>query len=481
MRTSLTGLASISFVGGLVGTAFEYLVYLVLARSLGASAVGLFSVGFVVLSLATTVSKLGLDKAARKFVPIYAGDDRALTGVVLVCLGGSFLSGVAASVVLFFGLDLLVAVTGRSVGNTTALFLVAIPFMSVMTVGRAATTGFLRTRDAVLIKNVGQSGSALLFVLIAGYVVGTVESAVVGYAASLALGACLAVWFLYKQGGFSGWRRPALPARTILSYSLPLTVAGTAQYLISWTDVLMLGAFVSADSVGVYQVAYQTSMTLGFALTAVGTIFPSVASDLYSAGERDRLDHTFAALTKWVTYLAVFGYTFFAVYAETVLGLFGPEFASGRVPLLIVGLAITVATAAGPAGFLLMMTDYERVEMGNTLVASVLNVGLNYILIGAYGVFGAAVATGLSLVLLNALRVAESWLLLGVRPRVGRYWKGCLAIAAACGCMYLGTIPALGALPRLVVAGTTSFTVFVTVLSLCGFDAEDEFLLESVA
>lgn len=480
MKDSITGQVSISFVGGVFGKAFEYLVYLVIARSLGAGAVGTFSFGFVFLSLSTTISKLGLDKAARKYVPLHSKDDAKLTGVLIVCLGGTFVAGCVASVVIYLSTDLIVQLTGNSFGQAVLLFLVGIPLMGVMTVGRAATTGFLTTRYAVYIKDFGQSGSALLFVIVAGYVIATVEAAILGYVLSLAIGSLLALFFLARQGGFSGIPRPEFNTKEIFVYSLPLTLAAAAQYLTNWTDILMLGAFVQPDAVGTYQVSYQSAMILGFVLTAVGTIFPSVASDLYSSGDRKKLQIIYSGVTKWVLYLSAFGYLFLIFYAEHILLIFGTEFTTGRPLVLIVGLSILLSTAVGPAGFLLMMTDYERVEMANTFVASIVNILLNFVLIQQYGILGAAIATGFSSVFLNAFRLFETWYFLQMRPEIHRYWKGMAAIGISGTVMYAGSYVPLPNLPLLGVSGALSFCTFVFVLYYLGMDPEDGLLIESI-
>lgn len=477
---SITGQVSISFVGGVFGKLFEYLVYLALARSFGAGAVGAFSFGFVFLSLSTTIAKLGLDKAARKYVPIHSRDDSKLAGVLIVCLGGAFVAGCVASVVIYLSSDLIVRLTDESFGRATFMFLLGVPFMAVMTVGRAATTGFLTTRYAVYIKDFGQSGSALLFVVIAGYVSGTVRGAILGYVLSLTIGSFLALFFLVRQGGFSGISRPEFKTREIFVYSLPLTLAAAAQYLTNWTDILMLGAFVQPDAVGTYQVSYQTAMVLGFVLTAVGMIFPSVASDLYSAGDKQRLQRLYSGITKWVLYISAFGYLFLFFYGERILSIFGPEFTAGRPLLLIIGISIVLSTAVGPAGFLLMMTDYERVEMANTFIASLVNVLLNYLLIQQYGILGAAIATGFSSVLLNAFRLFETWHFLEMRPEIHRYWKGATAIGISGFAMYAGHYVPLPNIPLLGVVGLCSFCIFTVVLYSLGIDSEDRLLIESI-
>lgn len=477
---NLAGLISISFVGGIFGRAFEYLVYIAIARSLGAGALGAFSFGLVLMNISSVVAKLGLDKAARKFVPIYSDNESELTGVLLTCICGGILAGLIASGTIYLGQDVIVRYSSEAYGPVILLFLIGIPLKVTMTVGRAATTGFLTTKYSVYIKDFGQSGTAILLVAVGGFLVGSVEGVVVGYVMSFGFASALALWFLYRQGGFAGVSNPNFRVREVLVFSLPLTLASAAQFLISWTDILMLGVFESAEIVGTYQAAYQTAVILGFLLFAVGTIFPSIVSDLYDAGEISHLHETFSALTKWVTYLSVLGYTFMVIFRETILTIFGTEFVIAETVLIVIGASQVFSSMVGPSGYLLMMTDYERLEMANTVVASVLNVVLNYYFIHMYGLLGAAIATGLSVFFLNAIRLLEIKLVLGIFPNLRRYWKGIIGVTGASVCMYGASLIPISRFILLIPVGMVGLGVFATLMYGLGFDTEDHLLIESV-
>ncbi len=75
--------------------------------------------------------------------------------------------------------------------------------------------------------------------------------------------------------------------------------------------------------------------------------------------------------------------------------------------LLILSALYFIGTWVGPTGALLQMTYGHRVELLNTILFVVANIGLNYILIQYYGILGAAIATFASGLLRNALQVGE--------------------------------------------------------------------------
>ena len=78
------------------------------------------------------------------------------------------------------------------------------------------------------------------------------------------------------------------------------------------------------------------------------------------------------------------------VLGDAILGLFGPGFAGGFAPMVILIGGHCVAVAAGSVGFLLVMTGHQREAAAAMGAVVVLNVVLNALLIPRFGAQGAA-------------------------------------------------------------------------------------------
>ncbi|WP_416840398.1 oligosaccharide flippase family protein [Haloferax sp. DFSO52] len=480
---NLSNLISISFVGGLIGSAFQYLLYLIVGRYLGAEPLGLFTFGIVILNISATISRVGLDKAVKKYIPIYRKKEEwgKLSGLIIISIGFPLVLGSLVSIMLYLNPEIISNLTSESFGSTTSLFLLGIPFMTIMTVGRAATTGFIHSKYAVYIKDVGQSTTAITLVAIAAVLLDSTQAVIIGYVLSIIIAAGLALYYLYTLGVFRGINQVEFEPKMLLTFSIPLTIAAIAQYLVTWTDVLMLGMFRTASEIGTYQAAFQTSMILGFLLIAANSVFPSIASGLYDSGELNRLRNIYAVLTKWVTYFTLLGYIFIVVYPRDILLIFGSEFTGARLILMILSGVFVLSTAVGPAGFLLMMANYERVELLNTIITAVTNVVLNYLLIQQLGVLGAAIATGISLVVLNILRISEVWWIFKIRPKIRNYGKGAVAIAAATPIMFIGHTLSTHFVISMAISGILSLFVFCIVMYLLGPEKEDYLMIQSLS
>jgi O-antigen/teichoic acid export membrane protein len=96
-----------------------------------------------------------------------------------------------------------------------------------------------------------------------------------------------------------------------------------------------------------------------------------------------------------------------------VLKLFGPDFEAGYPTLLVVLAGLVLRSATGPVEYLLNMTGHHRDTVRVYGVCALGNIGLNLLLIPAYGIIGAALAT------YAAMLSANLWLYVLVRRRLG--------------------------------------------------------------
>ena len=482
MRQNVLKLISIAFLGGLVGRGFRYVSEVVIARTLGPDALGLFAFGLVVMTISSVPARVGLDNAAQKFIPQYQNEDPSkLVGTTISCIGIPLVVGSIVSLSFYY---LFPALTGKFIteeyGNIALLFAIGIPLHAGMVVGLSATRGFKETKYSVYIRDFGQSGIAILSAFVGGVLLNSLEAVIVGYILSLLFGLALALYFLFKLGALRTNVFPETNLPAILSFSLPLTFAAVVHHLLTWTDILMLGAFIGPTEVGWYQAAFRTSQVLAILLGAINALFPSLAADLYDQGDMAGLRQIYSGLTKWVLYFTLLGYMFIFVYVDEILLIFGTPTVSAQRAMLLLGAAQVVVVGTGPIGYLLNMTGYERLQLLNALGAGLVNIVLNFVLIQWLGIVGAALATGISLSLLNLARLVETWKLLDFHPYSSEYWRGGMALLGTVPVLYLSQYLPLSTTSKLPLAGVVSLLFFSTTVLLIGLTSKDEELLDSI-
>ena len=482
MKNNILNLGSIALVGGISNSGLRYLMYLLIGQRLGAEPLGQFSFGLMLLGVGGVVAKFGLDNAALKFVPRYLGDDEneRLTGMVILSLVIPLAFGSVIAAVLYLSRTAIEGVTTSAVQSVIPLFVIGIPITAAMIVGKSLTRGFKETKYDVYINN-AQSGVAVVGVLVVTALSYGILTVVATYVLSLAVGVVISIIILYYLGAFSGLPSPEFETSKLLRFSGPILFMAIALKLMSVTDVFMLGVFEEASAIGIYQSAFQTALFLTMALSAVNSIFPSVASELYDNNEMEKLNRMYSVVSKWLFSVTVLGFIFVVVFGETILGLFGAEFQAGWYLLIVLAAGQTVTAITGPAGFLLIMTGNEQIEMFNTLSTTILNVILNAILISIFGPIGAAIGTGVAISLLNVLRMIQVQLTLDMLPFSNEYARHVFGI------VIVAPLPILihefvfqGSILVMLLIGIVTLGVFFTVMIGTGLDESDRLLLESV-
>ena len=390
------------------GAALIMLITVLVTRALGVEDYGRFAFLLSVAFLAVLFGGLGLPVAANRLLPRYR-QRRTEAGVAAT--GGQFL---ALGLVVVFAGSLIAAVAAVEAIRhlTSAGDLLPFPLWAVaLYVSATAMISFLapacraldRPTTAALVDNIYPR-----LIILAGIGV----FAVVGHA--LALDSVLVLW------GIAGWatvaialaallRHPevvvaagrrlrARQVRIWLSLSTTMMITPVFYFVLSETDILCLGFFSDPADVRLYNVARRLAELMQFAYVAVNTLLLPRIAAAHAARDRARMQAIVDTMNVLVLIPAGLVLLVLAGGGRTVLSLFGPEFAGGWVVVLMLVVPRFIDLVLGPASEVLMMTgDQGRVARIN-IAAGLANLGLNLLLVPAWGAIGAATATAVTMI-----------------------------------------------------------------------------------
>jgi O-antigen/teichoic acid export membrane protein len=183
-------------------------------------------------------------------------------------------------------------------------------------------------------------------------------------------------------------------------------------------DILLIGMLIGTKEAGIYAIASKLALTLKWALESVNKVVAPYISGLYSKNHNEELQKI---LTNIVITLVIFILPFalgLIIFGESILNLFGNEFVVGYSSLVILCIGNFINISFGPVEFLLMMTSHQRetsVIMGLTVI---LNILLNYFLISIFGIFGAALATAISMMFWNSVMYFVALKMVNLDPSI---------------------------------------------------------------
>ena len=243
----------------------------------------------------------------------------------------------------------------------------------------------------------------------------------------------------------------------------------------------MLGYFKTAADVGIYAAVAKLGGLVVLPLVSFNNIFAPMISEFYSRNEMNKLEDLFKIVTKWIFTLSLPVFLIFILFARPIMGIFGQSFVIGTAALIIFGAGQLINAGTGSVGIILTMTGRPKINLLNSIALCVLNIILNYLLIPQYGIIGAAFATGLSIAIINVLRLAEVYYFLRIHPFRLDYLKPCIAGFLSLFLVYLAVhkfFPvslSLSDISLLLLFFVALYALFIFFLKL---EKEDEYILK---
>jgi O-antigen/teichoic acid export membrane protein len=333
-----------------------------------------------------------------------------------------------------------------------------LPAGAVVLVLLAGTRGFGTMVPTVLVDRVGRPFAQVLLAL--GVIAAVHRNhtlMALSWVLPQAIAAAVALWWFSglilraerrdrrRQGG----RRQARPTRVLAfkfwRFTAPRGMAGIFQIVVLWLNTLLVGRLASTEAAGIFNAATRY-VTAGL---MVGVAIQQVAgpklSELMAQRSFDRARAIYQTTTAWLMVATWPLYLTFALFAPTLLRVFGHGFKGGAGALQVLGATMLVATAVGTVDVVLLMGGKSSWNLFNTVVGLSSNLALNLLLIPHLGGTGAAIAWSSSILFTNLAPLAQVWHFLDMHPFGKGFSKAALAGLASFGAIGVVLRVGLGA------------------------------------
>ena len=405
-----SGLGTVAVKVGGMGIALA--VAVVLARALGPRGYGIYTYVFTLVALMAIPARFGLPillvrECARAMA---LSDWAALKSILRWALATTTVVSLALVSVCWVAALIFSKSHPDLEFSTFSFGLVLVPLTGLIGVCGAALSGLRKVVLGQLPEMVVRPGLFLSFIWLTlwfgrdGALSPSLAMALNCLAAAFAL---IAVLYLLRRAlpeELKGEIPLHYEHRRWVGSALPLTFIIGMQFINTQTDILMLGFFVPAEDVGIYRVAIKGAEVAAFGLTAVGTVTMPYFARFYASCEMERLKRLATYSARVMFLFAVPAALIFIIFGRTILSVvFGPEYTRGYYVLVILSVAQVINASFGTIGQLLNMSGHERETARAITIAAISNIGLNFLFISTFGVEGAALATGLTLVVWNLL------------------------------------------------------------------------------
>jgi O-antigen/teichoic acid export membrane protein len=175
-------------------------------------------------------------------------------------------------------------------------------------------------------------------------------------------------------------------------FGAPLILANLGFFVIHFSDRYFLGAARGLGEVGIYAMAYKFAFMVTF---AVGEPFGRVWNvSLYSYTKDPNWERQFARVARYLTLALCTASLGLCLFGPQIIRIMATSAYSGAIALLPI---LTFAYVAREVGDFFRQILYINKRSGAVgkiaMVSAVVNLALNFALIGRFGMMGAAWAT----------------------------------------------------------------------------------------
>jgi O-antigen/teichoic acid export membrane protein len=406
--------SSLLLVGKVLSVLANLIVQVLIVRYLGKSEFGAFAYAMSLVTTASTVITLGLDRGITRFVSIYdeQGAFNKLYGTIALQLGTIASLGLA-SVILVLGLQgwLGDSVIGdRQAVSVLVVLIVLAPIQAYDSLMVGLFAVFARPRAIFFRRHVLTPVMRLVVAALLLLGGGGPRFLAAGYVVTGLLGCGLYTYLLYgmfkERGLIDRLRETKLsyPLREVFGFTLPLLASDGLFIVLNTADAVMLGRYGGNADVAAYRVIVPPAKMNQLVLTTFGLLFTPLAARMFARGDRAAISHLYWQTAVWV---AVFSFPMFALTFSlstplTVL-LFGERYESSGTYLALLAAGYYVSAATGFNSTTLKVVGRLKYILLVSLGAAVLNLVLNILLVPAHGPLGAAIAGAATLIVYNVL------------------------------------------------------------------------------
>lgn len=474
----------VSFAGRIFEYVIRFAFGIFIARVVGVEQYGLYTLAITVSLIATNIAMFGLQTGMVRFLPatIREKDDQATWGIIQVSVGIPLIFSIVLSLGLLLLADNLAVLLFHDPRMAPLLRIASllIPLDTLSSMAYVITISYKQPKYSVIANNV-LSPLIKLLMAAAFLAIGlSTQGILLAQLIASITGLLVLIYFVNSLFPLSRPLGSAIKhAKKLIRYSLPVYLGWIVNTLQSTFTTLALGFLGLASGVGVYTAASRFSLIGSMFYLSIGNISTPIFADLHSQGNSNQMKAYYQTTARWLIMFNIPVFLTSVLYAKPLLWLFGDDFTAGVSSMIILAFGTLAYTSTGLGANILDMTDHPKVNSINSLIMVFILIFLNILFVPRWEVLGAALATSISIVLVNVISLIEVWVLLRMQPYNRSLIKPLLAgLIAGTVAVIINHFFALSNLPKLIVGGGMLWFVYLGMLFLFKLPQDDMLVVE---
>ena len=431
LNRSLKLIAKSSFIvliGLIISKILGYVYRILIARYFSPEVYGLFNLALAISSFLISIFSFGFSEGLLRFIPLLRAKKKQneINYLIKRTRDIYIIFGIISTFLLFFFSDFI----SNQIFHNASLTI----FLKIMSANIFISLllyiylGSIRAYEKIswysgifnIFQNVARVGVLVILIILGirsngsiivwSWVIASFLTLIVSYA--VCRHEIKEIFKKYKKQDYSKLNKE------FFAYSWPIIFYSVIGLLLYWIDTFSLGVYKSSLEVGIYNAAVPIAALIGIVPELFMQIFFPMISREYSNKNYKIIEQLSKQVTKWIfmVSLPLFILIFFFPGAALNL-LFGEEYlpAENALRILLIGTFISALFAV--CNNLISMLGKSKLVLFNIAFAALMNLVLNSILVplpriflldNSNGMIGAATATLISILFLNALFIFQT-------------------------------------------------------------------------
>lgn len=421
---TIAGGGVVNLIGNVIGLLDPLFLWMI-TFFYGPENLGNYILSTTYVAILVNLGLMGFDKGLKRYIPI-ASAAREEAAEQIKSLGTALryitLFTLLGAISVYALSDVLIAVdeSGASADSSTWLKVLVwvAPFEALSLYCVHALRGASRMWPFVFVRNF-LSPLVLLVVGVGGVLLGLGSwFLLVAYISSRTVAVAVAFVLLFRGFPVATLKKLLFSPRQteLIKFSFPLGISEFLIYFLVRVDVVMITFFYpeSPQFVAFYGIASMFSGMIKKVRHGFDESFGPVLAGMIASRQMDVAQRSYHNVSRWLLLIMLFAAPPACFAAPFILSLFGEGFAQYWLVVPILMASRVIAAFIGPTQVVLVMAGKSKTELMNNIVGNVLNIAMNVVLIPTYGVYGAAFATTVSIVLLYIVRAMQIYKAIGI-------------------------------------------------------------------
>ena len=376
---------------------------------------GLLSILVAYATLIGTFSSLGIPKTFIRFFPAIKEKGQLYFLSLIIPLFGFLLSCLCY---WLFKEELFVLLNASQLlqDNFFYIFLLVF-FISFYDVLTSISRSFLDASTPIFLNEIFLKSYSLIILVLHGYKLfdftAFLQLYVLGFLLKFLL---LFILQFFKGNLYFKLSLGTLKMKEIVVYGFYVLIGGASVMFVSRLDMIMIGALLGLEHVAFYTLAFYIGSVIKVPGKSIFSISVPLLAKAWEEQDFNQIQTIYSKSS--INQLIIGGLLFLCVWIniDAIFSILPEKFSHGKWVVLCIGLAQLFNVATGVNGAIIINSKYYKYDLYTNVFLVVITLISNYLLIPKYGINGAAMATALSVLLFNLIRLILIKLKMNLQP-----------------------------------------------------------------